>query len=81
MKSGQDDRALRDVGIATRLMKEDEKLHTRYARAHDKGVAAMFTLVPGPMSLDDAIADSESLLAGAAEEIMRTLMVGSKLRP
>ena len=51
-----------------------------YREVHGKGIAAMFTLVSGPMSLEDAIADSESLLAGAAEEIMRMLMVGANLQ-
>jgi glycerate kinase len=75
------------VGVAARAAKHGIPvvaiaggLGNGYREVHDKGIAAMFTLVSGPMSLDDAIADSESLLAGAAEEIVRTLMVGAKLR-
>jgi glycerate kinase len=75
------------VGVAARAAKHGIPviaiaggLGNGYQEVHDKGIAAMFTLVSGPMSLDDAIADSESLLAGAAEEIVRTLMVGAKLQ-
>jgi glycerate 2-kinase len=52
-----------------------------YREVHEKGAEAMFTLVPGPMSLDEAIVDSEALLAGVAEEIMRAVLVGMRLQP
>jgi len=75
------------VGVAARAAKHGIPviaiaggLGNGYREVHDKGIAGMFTLVSGPMSLEDAIADSESLLAGAAEEIMRTLLVGAKLQ-
>ncbi|NQW17772.1 MAG: glycerate kinase [Chloroflexi bacterium] len=50
-----------------------------YREVHDLNIAATFSLVSGPMSLDDAIANSGSLLAGAAEEIMRAIVIGRAL--
>ncbi len=50
-----------------------------YRETHEKGIDAAFPLVSRPMSLDEAIADTASLLAGVAEEIMRTLAVGQYL--
>ncbi|MCH8222050.1 MAG: glycerate kinase [Chloroflexi bacterium] len=52
-----------------------------YRETHEKGIDAAFTLVSGPMPLDDAIANTADLLAGVAEEIMRTLAVGRSIKP
>lgn len=46
---------------------------------YDIGIAAMSSLVPGPMTLQEAVANSEALLAGAAENLMRTLVLGAAL--
>ena len=51
-----------------------------YRETHEKGLDAAFTLVGGPMSLDDAMADTANLLAGVTEEIMRTIEVGQNLK-
>ncbi|MDA1258608.1 MAG: glycerate kinase [Chloroflexi bacterium] len=50
-----------------------------YRETHAKGIDAAFPLVSGPMSLDDAMADTTNLLAGVAEEIMRTVLVGQRI--
>lgn len=74
------------VGIAERAGKRGIPviaiaggLGAGYEETHDKGIASAFTLVSGPMSLEEAMADTANLLSGVAEEIMRTLRVGQSL--
>lgn len=43
----------------------------------DVGIDAVGSIVPGPMTLAEAVADAESLLADAAERLMRTLVLGA----
>jgi glycerate kinase len=50
-----------------------------YRETHEKGINAAFTLVSGPMSLDEAMADTADLLSGVAEEIMRTVDIGQSI--
>ncbi|MBT5320430.1 MAG: glycerate kinase, partial [Chloroflexi bacterium] len=76
------------VGIAERAGKRGIPviaiaggLGAGYQETHDKGIASAFTLVSGPMTLDEAIADTSNLLAGVAEEIMRTVAIGRSLKP
>ena len=76
------------VGVAERAKKRGIPviaiaggLGEGYRETHEKGIDAAFTLVSGPMPLDDAIANTADLLAGVAEEIMRTLAVGRSIKP
>jgi glycerate kinase len=76
------------VGVAERAKKRGIPviaiaggLGEGYRETHEKGIDAAFPLVSGPMSLDDAIANTAGLLAGVAEEIMRALAVGRSLNP
>jgi glycerate kinase len=75
------------VGVAERAKKRGIPvvaiaggLGAGYRETHDKGLDATFTLVSGPMTLDDAMADTANLLAGVTEEIMRTIAVGQALK-
>lgn len=43
----------------------------------DIGVDAVTSIVPGPMTLANAVADAEALVADAAERLMRTMMLGA----
>ncbi len=76
------------VGVAERAKKRGIPviaivggLGEGYRETHQKGIDAAFPLVSGPMPLDDAIANASDLLAGIAEEVMRTLAVGRSLNP
>ncbi|MCH7907789.1 MAG: glycerate kinase [Chloroflexi bacterium] len=75
------------VGVAERAKKRAipvlaiaGSLGEGYRETHDKGIDAAFPLVSGPMSLDDAIANTADLLAAVAEEIMRTVLIGQAIR-
>jgi glycerate kinase len=75
------------VGVAERAKKRGIPviaiaggLGVGYRETHEKGLDAAFTLVSGPMSLDDAMADTANLLADVTEEIMRTIEVGRSLK-
>ncbi|WP_129660612.1 glycerate kinase [Rothia halotolerans] len=46
---------------------------------YDIGIDAIASIVPIPMSLEDAVADGENLLREATERLMRTLMLGAAL--
>lgn len=46
---------------------------------YDIGIDAMASIVPIPMSLDQAIIDGERLLVEATERLMRTLIVGASM--
>ena len=74
------------VGVAERAKKRGIPviaiaggLGEGYRETHEKGIDAAFTLVSGPMSLDEAIGSTGDLLAGVAEEIMRTLAIGRSI--
>lgn len=41
---------------------------------YDIGVTSMFPICPGPMSLDDAIADAAPFMASAAERVIRAVL-------
>ena len=76
------------VGVAERAKKRGIPviaiaggLGEGYRETREKGIDAAFTLVSGPMSLYDAIENTADLLAGVAEEIMRTLAVGRSIKP
>lgn len=48
----------------------------------DQGIAAYFSICPGPMTLDDAIAQAPTLLEQTAAQVMRTFLAyGSRLDP
>ena len=38
---------------------------------HDAGIDAMFSLCPGPVPLDDALANAADYLADTAEQVIR----------
>ncbi len=44
-----------------------------YREVHEHGIDAVFSLVSGPMSLQDAMADTERLVARATEEACRAM--------
>jgi len=43
---------------------------------HDCGVDAVFTLVSGPMTLDEAMANTSDLVASTTEEVLRAMLAG-----
>ena len=49
-------------------------------RLHELGADAVFSLCPGPMSLDEAMARAAPLLADAAEEATRAFLAGRRRR-
>lgn len=49
-----------------------------YHEVHDHGIDAVFSLVSGPMSLQDAMADTAKLVARAVEEACRTLAAAKR---
>jgi uncharacterized damage-inducible protein DinB len=74
------------VGVARRAKKRGipviavaGSLGEGYEQTHELGIDAAFSLVSGPMSLDDAIGSSRKLIERAAEEAMRAALVGWKL--
>ncbi|MGE5589182.1 MAG: glycerate kinase [Bacillota bacterium] len=46
---------------------------------HQHNVAALLSIAPGPLSLEEAIAQAGALLARAAEEAMRLVILGLRL--
>jgi len=48
-------------------------------RLHQEGVAAAFSIAPGPISVEKAIAEAGPLLQEAAERVTRLLLVGRGL--
>ena len=46
---------------------------------YDIGIDAIASIVPVPMSLQDAVADGERLLIEATERLMRTLILGANI--
>ncbi|MBI2965933.1 MAG: glycerate kinase [Chloroflexi bacterium] len=48
-----------------------------YEQTRPLGIDAAFSLVSGPMSLDDAIGGSGPLIARAAEEALRAVLIGA----
>lgn len=50
-----------------------------YEQTHALGIDAAFSLVSGPMTLDDAIGGSAPLIARAAEEALRAVLAGRNL--
>jgi len=69
------------VGVA-RLAKERSipvigiagSLGEGFQQVHDCGVDAVFTLVNGPMSLEEAMADARALVENATEEVLRAML-------
>ena len=45
----------------------------------DIGIDAVSSIVPGPMTLAEAVEDAADLLADAAERLMRTLVLGASM--
>lgn len=75
------------VGVAERAKKRSIPvlaiaggLGEGYRETRDRGIDAAFPLVNGPMSLDDAMANTADLLSGVAEEIMRTVLIGQAIK-
>lgn len=74
------------VGVA-RLAKQRDlpviavagSLGEGFRETHDLGIDSAFSLVNGPMTLDDALAQTDELLANLGEQIVRTLTVGASL--
>ncbi len=52
-----------------------------FHQMHDLGIDAVFSLVNGPMPLADAMARTRELIAGVAEEIVRTVTLTSSKPP
>ena len=51
-----------------------------YEGVHDMGIDAVFTLVDRPMTLDEALEDTERLVSSLAEEATRAFAAGAKAR-
>ena len=51
-----------------------------YEEVHNLGIDAMFTLVDRPMTLDEALADTERLVTSLAEEATRAFAAGARAR-
>ncbi|MFE0017751.1 glycerate kinase [Mesorhizobium sp. NPDC059054] len=47
----------------------------------DNGIDAFASIIKRPCTLDEAINKGEKLLRRAAEDAMRMIMVGTRLRP
>ena len=45
------------------------------------GVTSMFTLVPGPVSLDEAMKNGKSMIADTAERVLRLLVIQRAMGP
>ena len=71
------------VGVA-RLAKERSipvvgiagSLGDGFQQVHDCGIDAVFTLVSGPMTLEEAMANTRVLVENAAEEVLRAILAG-----
>ena len=50
-----------------------------YAQVFDHGLDAVFTIEPGPMTLDEAMAAAGTLIADATERALRLMLAGSKV--
>ena len=50
-----------------------------YEGVHDMGIDAVFTLVDRPMTLDEALEDTERLVSSLAEEATRAFAAGARL--
>lgn len=48
---------------------------------YEHGVSAMFSIAPGPISLDEAMANATSLLASATENAVRAWLAGRARKP
>ncbi|MBF8379033.1 glycerate kinase [Alicyclobacillus mali] len=48
---------------------------------YEHGVSAMFSIAPGPISLDEAVANATSLLASATENAVRAWLAGRAGKP
>ena len=51
-----------------------------YEEVHDLGIDAVFTLVDRPMTLDEALEDTERLVSSLAEEATRAFAAGARAR-
>lgn len=51
-----------------------------YQQVHEHGIDAVFSLVSGPMSLDDAMARTRELLSSQAEQIARAVLAAKRIR-
>ena len=51
-----------------------------FEEVHNLGIDAVFTLVDRPMTLDEALADTNRLVASLAEEATRAFAAGAKAR-
>ena len=51
-----------------------------YEEVHNLGIDAVFTLVDRPMTLDDALEDTERLVSSVAEEATRAFAAGARAR-
>ena len=51
-----------------------------YEEVHNLGIDAVFTLVDRPMTLDEALEDTERLVASLAEEATRAFAAGARAR-
>jgi len=49
-----------------------------YERILDAGVTAVFSIVPGPMTLEQAEAHAAECLAACTEAVLRTVMLGRR---
>jgi glycerate kinase len=47
----------------------------------EEGIAAYFSLCPGPMTLDEAVARAGELLEGASSQAVRAFLAGRRSRP
>ena len=71
------------VGVA-RLAKERSipvvgiagSLGDGFQQVHDCGIDAVFTLVSGPMTLEEAMANTRILVENTAEEVVRAMLAG-----
>ncbi len=51
-----------------------------YQQVHQHGIDAVFSLVNGPMSLDDAMARTSDLISAQAEEIARAVLTATLIK-
>jgi glycerate 2-kinase len=68
-----DDRGIPVVGISGSLGSD-------YQKVHEHGIDAAFAITNRPMTLDEASANVAELITDSAEQVMRTLRAGSRVK-
>ena len=55
-------------------------LGAEYELVHDHGIDAAFSILPRPMTLEEASDNAHELISKTTEEIIRTIIVGTRIQ-